>query len=59
MTQATRVGELTFSDYLQRGIREGAMWALICVALYLVLALASRPGETAVVVLEPSPESAS
>ena len=41
MTQATRVGELTFSDYLQRGIREGAMWALICVALYLVLALAT------------------
>ena len=41
MTQATRVGELNFSDYLQRGIREGAMWALICVAVYLVLALAS------------------
>ena len=41
MTQATRVGELGFSDYLQRGIREGAMWALICVAVYLVLALAS------------------
>ncbi len=41
MTQATRVGELGFSDYLQRGIREGAMWALICVAAYLVLALAS------------------
>jgi S-DNA-T family DNA segregation ATPase FtsK/SpoIIIE len=41
VTQATRVGELSFSDYLQRGIREGAMWALICVAAYLVLALAS------------------
>ncbi len=41
MTQATRVGELGFSDYLQRGIREGAMWTLICVAVYLVLALAS------------------
>lgn len=41
MTQATRVGELNFSDYLQRGIREGAMWALVCVAIYLVLALAS------------------
>lgn len=41
MTQATRVGELSFGDYLQRGIREGAMWALVCVAVYLVLALAS------------------
>ena len=41
VTQATRIGELTFSDYLQRGIREGAMWSLICFALYLVLALAS------------------
>ena len=41
MTQATRVGTLTFGDYLQRGIREGAMWALVCVALYLLLALAT------------------
>jgi len=41
VTQATRVGTLTFSDYLQRGIREGALWALLCVALYLVLALVS------------------
>jgi S-DNA-T family DNA segregation ATPase FtsK/SpoIIIE len=41
VTQATPIGELTFGDYLQRGIREVAMWALICVALYLVLALAS------------------
>ncbi len=41
MTQATRVGTLPFSDYLQRGIREGAMWTLLCVALYLVLALVS------------------
>jgi len=39
VTQATRVGTLTFGDYLQRGIREGAMWALVCVALYLLLAL--------------------
>lgn len=39
MTQATRVGTLTFGGYLQRGIREGAMWALVCVALYLLLAL--------------------
>ena len=41
MAQATRVDQLTLSDYLQRGIREAAMWALICVALYLVLCLAS------------------
>ena len=41
MTQATRAGTLTFGDYLQRGIREGAMWALVCVALYLLLALAT------------------
>ncbi|WP_089728718.1 DNA translocase FtsK [Candidatus Thiosymbion oneisti] len=39
MAQATRVGTLTFSDYLQRGIREGALWALLCVALYLLLTL--------------------
>ncbi|MCB2264366.1 MAG: DNA translocase FtsK 4TM domain-containing protein [Candidatus Thiosymbion ectosymbiont of Robbea hypermnestra] len=41
MTQATRVGTLTFSDYLRYAIREGAMWALICVAFYLALALLS------------------
>jgi len=41
VTQATRVGALSFSDYLQYGIREGAMWTLVCVALYLVLALVS------------------
>jgi len=39
VAQATRVGTLTFSDYLRYGIREGALWALICVALYLLLAL--------------------
>lgn len=41
MTQATRVGHLTLTDYLDRAWREGAMWTLICAALYLVLALAS------------------
>jgi len=41
VTQATRVGTLTFGGYLQRGIREGALWTLMCVALYLVLALVS------------------
>ncbi|MGB5833000.1 MAG: DNA translocase FtsK 4TM domain-containing protein, partial [Thiohalocapsa sp.] len=41
MTQATRIGHLTLADYLDRAWREGAMWTLICAALYLVLALAS------------------
>ncbi|KAA6184385.1 cell division protein FtsK [Thiohalocapsa marina] len=41
MTQATRVGQLSLTDYLDRAWREGAMWILICAALYLVLALAS------------------
>ena len=41
MAQATRYGQLTFSDYVERALREGAMWALMVVALYLVLALAS------------------
>ncbi len=41
MTQATRVGQLTFTDYLDRAWREGAMWTLICAACYLVLALAT------------------
>jgi S-DNA-T family DNA segregation ATPase FtsK/SpoIIIE len=41
VAQATRVGQLTFSDYLQRGIREAAMWTLICVSLYLIICLAS------------------
>jgi len=41
LAQATRVGQLTFSDYVERAVREGAMWALVCVALYLVLSLVS------------------
>jgi DNA segregation ATPase FtsK/SpoIIIE, S-DNA-T family len=41
MVQATRHGQLTFSDYVERALREGAMWTLMVVALYLVLALAS------------------
>ncbi|UHD14830.1 DNA translocase FtsK [Thiocapsa bogorovii] len=41
MAQATRYGQLTFSDYVERALREGAMWTLMVVALYLVLALAS------------------
>jgi len=39
--QARRQGHLSLSDYLERVLREGAMWSLICVALYLVLSLAS------------------
>jgi DNA segregation ATPase FtsK/SpoIIIE, S-DNA-T family len=41
MVQATRHGQLTLSDYVERALREGAMWTLMVVALYLVLALAS------------------
>jgi S-DNA-T family DNA segregation ATPase FtsK/SpoIIIE len=41
MAQATRYGQLTFSDYVERALREGAMWTLMVVALYLVLALVS------------------
>lgn len=41
MSQATRAGQLTLADYLDRAWREGAMWTLICAALYLVVALAS------------------
>ncbi len=45
MGQATRHGQLTFSDYVERALREGAMWTLMCVALYLVLSLASYSPE--------------
>jgi S-DNA-T family DNA segregation ATPase FtsK/SpoIIIE len=41
VSQATRAGQLTLGDYLDRAWREGAMWTLICAALYLVVALAS------------------
>jgi S-DNA-T family DNA segregation ATPase FtsK/SpoIIIE len=41
MAQATRYGQLTFSDYVERALREGAMWTLMCVAIYLALALVS------------------
>jgi S-DNA-T family DNA segregation ATPase FtsK/SpoIIIE len=41
LAQATRVGQLSFSDYVQRAVREGAMWSLVCLALYLVVSLAS------------------
>jgi S-DNA-T family DNA segregation ATPase FtsK/SpoIIIE len=41
LTQATRAGQLTLVDYLDRAWREAALWALVCAALYLVLALAT------------------
>jgi len=41
MAQATRNGQLTFSDYVERALREGALWALVAVAVYLVLSLVS------------------
>jgi S-DNA-T family DNA segregation ATPase FtsK/SpoIIIE len=41
MAQATRHGQLTLSDYVERALREGAMWTLMFIALYLILALAS------------------
>ena len=39
MAQATRIGQLTFSDYFQRVLREAIMWALFAVALLLVACL--------------------
>ncbi len=41
MAQATRYGQLTFSDHVERALRESAMWALVCVAIYLALSLMS------------------
>ncbi len=41
MAQATRYGQLTFSDHVERALREGAMWSLMCVAVYLSLSLVS------------------
>ncbi|NEX20052.1 cell division protein FtsK [Thiorhodococcus mannitoliphagus] len=41
MAQATRFGQLTFSDHVERALREGSMWTLMCVAIYLALSLVS------------------
>jgi S-DNA-T family DNA segregation ATPase FtsK/SpoIIIE len=41
LTQATRVDRLNFTDYLDRALREGMVWSLVCLALYLILALAT------------------
>ncbi|MFZ1575697.1 MAG: DNA translocase FtsK 4TM domain-containing protein [Chromatiaceae bacterium] len=45
MAQATRVGQLTFSDYFQRVVREAIMWALFAVALFLAACLFSYAPE--------------
>ncbi len=45
MTQATRLGELTFGDHVERAIREVAMWAIMVVAVYLAVALVSYSPE--------------
>ncbi len=45
MAQATRVGQLTFSDYFQRVLREAIMWALFAVALFLAACLISYAPE--------------
>ncbi len=47
MAQATRSGQLTFSDHVERALRDGAMWALMCAAVYLALSLASYNPEDA------------
>ncbi|MBK1640492.1 hypothetical protein CKO12_01080 [Chromatium okenii] len=41
MAQATRYGQLTFSDHVENALREGAMWTVMCVAVYLALSLMS------------------
>lgn len=41
MAQATRYGQMTFSDHVEQALREGALWACLCVAVYLALSLMS------------------
>ncbi|NEV63365.1 DNA translocase FtsK [Thiorhodococcus minor] len=45
MAQATRYGQLTFSDHVERALREGSMWTLMCAAIYLALSLVSYSPE--------------
>jgi S-DNA-T family DNA segregation ATPase FtsK/SpoIIIE len=45
LAQATRVGQLTFSDYFQRVVREAIMWSLFAVALFLAACLVSYAPE--------------
>jgi S-DNA-T family DNA segregation ATPase FtsK/SpoIIIE len=39
--QATRLGHPRLSDYLERAWREGALWLVVIISLYFVLALAT------------------
>ncbi|WP_462320955.1 DNA translocase FtsK 4TM domain-containing protein [Halochromatium sp.] len=41
MEQATRLGHSRLGDYLERSWREAALWAIVMVSVYLVLALAT------------------
>jgi len=41
MGQATRYGQLTFTDHVERALREGSLWALMCASIYLALSLIS------------------
>ncbi|MTW20911.1 DNA translocase FtsK [Allochromatium palmeri] len=41
MGQATRYGQLTFTDQVERALREGSLWILMCASLYLALSLIS------------------
>ncbi|WPL16767.1 DNA translocase FtsK [Thiorhodovibrio winogradskyi] len=44
--QATRTGEFTFSDYIERVVREAGIWALVALAAFLALSLATyAPGD--------------
>ncbi|EIC21766.1 DNA translocase FtsK [Thiorhodovibrio frisius] len=44
--QATRTGEFTFSDYIERVVREAGVWVLVAVAAFLALSLATyAPGD--------------
>ena len=41
MEQATRLGHPRLGDYLERAWREGALWIVVIISVYLVLALAT------------------
>lgn len=41
MGQATRYGQLTFTDHVERALREGSLWTLMCASIYLALSLIS------------------
>jgi DNA segregation ATPase FtsK/SpoIIIE, S-DNA-T family len=41
MGQATRYGQLTFTDHVERALREGGLWTLMCASIYLALSLIS------------------